>query len=534
MCAHHRAIHQGIQAHTNPVGAQLARAGGRPTLGHGKPGVPAGLVHLNVSGQLVHAGGLQPLVRPPRQILPRGLRERPQQIVERGIVESVAGEVAAHPGEERVPTHIGLELLQNRRALRIRNAIEILFDRFDVVGVGRHRVRRRQLVLIVRPRLLHIGERHPRRVILRHLRLGHHRPPRGKRLIQPQIIPPGHGDQVAEPHVGHLVQHRLAPTLIAMAGVLRSKHILVPVGDRAGVLHGPRIKLRHKQLIVFAERVGGPKILVVKIETLLGFRKQGVGIQMIRQRLAAIQPQGDHHLARLIQVFGMGSHLAPPFVGDLMVRAGTQRHQVGGQQVINAGRKHHLAGITLDGGHLLRGIRHHRPVGRGSHRQRVGGLHIRLVETGKHPLGVGGLKLGVQIHLVIHRVNKPVQALAGAGILAGGGDHQLVGTGGEIIERNAEIRPIGDVDKLTVKRDRLHRLGDQVNKRGTGGGNLKPHRGHRRERGIAAGHIHGNAVINRTNDRPTFLRFLAGQIRRRHRRKKQPFMKYSRGRRLPR
>ena len=135
---------------------------------------------------------------------------------------------------------------------------------------------------------------------------------------------------------------------------------------------------------------------------------------------------------------------------------------------------------------------------------------------------------------MIHRVNKPVQALAGAGILAGGGDHQLVGTSGEIVERNAEIRPIGDVDKLTIKRDGLHRLGDQVNKRGTGSGNLKPHRGHRRERGIAAGHIHGNAVINRTNDRPTFLRFLAGQIRRRHRRKKQPFMKYSRGRRLPR
>ena len=135
---------------------------------------------------------------------------------------------------------------------------------------------------------------------------------------------------------------------------------------------------------------------------------------------------------------------------------------------------------------------------------------------------------------MIHRVNKPVQALAGAGILAGGGDHQLVGTGGEIIERNAEIRPVGDVDKLTIKRDRLHRLGDQVNKRGTGGSNLKPHRGHRRERGIAASHIHGNAVINRTNDRPTFLRFLAGQIRRRHRRKKQPFMKYYRGRRLPR
>ena len=70
MRAHHRAIHQGIQAHTNPVGAQLACAGGRPTLGHGKPGVPAGLVHLNVGGQFVHAGGLQPLVRPPRQILP--------------------------------------------------------------------------------------------------------------------------------------------------------------------------------------------------------------------------------------------------------------------------------------------------------------------------------------------------------------------------------------------------------------------------------------------------------------------------------
>src|SRR5262245_42940246 len=35
------------------------------------------------------------------------------------------------------------------------------------------------------------------------------------RLVQPQGVPPAHGDQVAEPHVRHLVQDRLAARLPA-------------------------------------------------------------------------------------------------------------------------------------------------------------------------------------------------------------------------------------------------------------------------------------------------------------------------------
>src|SRR5256886_9654917 len=31
----------------------------------------------------------------------------------------------------------------------------------------------------------------------------------GERLLQPQVVPPAHGDQVAEPHVRHLVQDQL-------------------------------------------------------------------------------------------------------------------------------------------------------------------------------------------------------------------------------------------------------------------------------------------------------------------------------------
>ena len=51
-----------------------------------------------------------------------------------------------------------------------------------------------------------------------------------------------------------------------------------------------------------------------------------------------------------------------------------------------------------------------------------GGLQVGLVEAREHPLGVGGLELRVQVHLVVDRVDEAVQALAGVGVAAVGVD----------------------------------------------------------------------------------------------------------------
>ena len=58
-----------------------------------------------------------------------------------------------------------------------------------------------------------------------------------------------------------------------------------------------------------------------------------------------------------------------------------------------------------------------------------GGLEVGLVEAGEHPLGVGGLELRVQVHLVVDRVDEAVQALTGVRVEAVGLDDQLVALG---------------------------------------------------------------------------------------------------------
>ena len=42
-----------------------------------------------------------------------------------------------------------------------------------------------------------------------------------------------------------------------------------------------------------------------------------------------------------------------------------------------------------------------------------GGLQVGLVEAREHPLGVGGLELRVQVHLVVDGVDEAVQPLTG-------------------------------------------------------------------------------------------------------------------------
>ena len=104
-----------------------------------------------------------------------------------------------------------------------------------------------------------------------------------------------------------------------------------------------------------------------------------------------------------------------PGIGDLVVRAGAQGYQVGGQWIVNS-----RAGYIAFPVH--RAIANDGPLFGRLEMQRVGGLHIRLVKAGEDSLGIGGFKLGIKVDLVIGGVHKAVQALAGAGIRDRSGD----------------------------------------------------------------------------------------------------------------
>ena len=273
-----------------------------------------------VVGQLEHRpervdlAGAQPLLDPLRQVAAGALRQRGQQVGQRRVAVLVLAEVPADAGEELVAADVGDQLLEHRGALGVGDAVEVDLDRGDVGDVGGDRVGRGQLVLRVGPRLLGVGERRPGGRVLGRLGLAERGDVGRERLVEPEVVPPAHGHQVAEPHVGQLVQHRLRAPLVPGAAHLRPEDVVLEEGDGAGVLHGPGVELGHEELVVLVERVRVVEDPVEEVEALLGHPEQLVGVQVLGERGPAVEPERD----ALVRV------------GDPGVRAGDQRDQVGG------------------------------------------------------------------------------------------------------------------------------------------------------------------------------------------------------------
>ena len=116
--------------------------------------------------------------------------------------------------------------------------------------------------------------------------LAQHRGEGGERLVEPQVVPPPHGDQVAEPHVRHLVQHRLGAPLVGRAGDLAAEDVVLQEGHGAGVLHRAGVELGHEQLVVLAERVRHAEVVVVEAEALLGLGEQPLGVHELARAMA--------------------------------------------------------------------------------------------------------------------------------------------------------------------------------------------------------------------------------------------------------
>ncbi|SHW85491.1 Uncharacterised protein [Mycobacteroides abscessus subsp. abscessus] len=364
-----------VDADREPVHARLSGARRRTALVDGEPGESTGTVDVEIGAQRVQARGLQPLLAPVRQVAARRLLQRAEQIRERGVVVRVIAEVVAQARQERLQPDVGHQLLEHAGALGVGDAVEVDLDGRQVGDVGGHRVGGRQLVLPVGPGLLHIREGGPGLLVLGGLGLAQHRGEGREGLVEPQVIPPLHGDEVAEPHVGHLVQHGLGAPLVRVARDLGAEDVVLQERHGAGVLHGTRVELGHEQLVVLAERVRRAEVLVVEGESLLGLGEQPLGVHELGQRRAAEDAQ------RNVPVL-VGVDVVPP-----RVRPGDQRGQV----------RAHLRGggegvLAVSGGRAG-AVRDHLPVrGRGDcHIE--GRLEVRLVEAGEHPLGVGGFEL---------------------------------------------------------------------------------------------------------------------------------------------
>jgi hypothetical protein len=425
------------------------RTGG---LEHRERREPPVLVELEVGAQRVDAAGLQPLLGPAGQVTPRGLLERREQVGELRVPEGVPTEVRAEPGDELALAHPGDELLEGRGPLGVGDPVEADLDRLEVLEVRRDRVRGRQLVLAVGPVLALVGETRPRLVVRRSLHRGVVRGPLGERLVEPQVVPPAHRDQVAEPHVRQLVQHRVGALLVEPPSLLAAREVLVAKRDAPGVLHGPVVELGDVELVVLVERVGVVERVLEELEALLGDGDQLVGVEVRHHRLAAVVAEG--HLAVLADVA----------VEHLVVLTGDDRGHV---------RRQALGGREAPHGHpAVRRLRprgrcggDHLPVRRRGDREGEDRLEVGLLERGEHATGVRHLELRVEVDPVVGRVDEAVQALAGVAVGAVGDHPQLV-VGGEVVEPDAgAVVDIGHVEVPAVQRELVHGGADQVGER---------------------------------------------------------------------
>ena len=198
-----------------------------------------------------------------------------------------------HAAEERVLTNIGDQLAQHASPLVVGDGVEIEMDGLDVGHVGGDWVSGGQLVLTPGTGLVLVGKRHPSVLETRRLHLREHRHEGGEALVQPEVVPPSHGDQVPKPHVRHLVQDRVGAVLTHGFRHLGPKDHRLVEGDASDVLHGAGAELGNEQLVVLLERVRVLVGLAVEIQPLFRHREDFVGIEVLREGLAAENPEID-------------------------------------------------------------------------------------------------------------------------------------------------------------------------------------------------------------------------------------------------
>ena len=379
-----------------------------------------GVVAGHRRGERVVAGGAQPGVHPAAEVAVCLRVERRDEIGERGGGERMGREVASGASEEGVEADVVNQLRQRGGALGVGDAVEVGLGSLEIRDVRDHGVRRRHRIGEVGAYLPLGSEVHP--AVLEAARLhgdvaAHEL---GERLLQPQVAPPARGDEVAEPHVAHLVHKGVGAGLLLRGRGRRAEQVGLGEGDQARVLHGAEVVLGHEDLVVLAPgvvaEVGGEPV-----EAGLREAEQLVGVEVLGQRLAAEQTQVD---------------VAPQGI-DAVVRAGAEAGDVGGQR---------RGGGEIDAddavGHLLAG--HLRLVGAQpprvgpGEREAEGGAHVWLLEVGEDAAGVGRLVLRVEVGLAVDRIDETVHAFAGARVerAAAHGDDALL-VDGEVAEGEA-------------------------------------------------------------------------------------------------
>ena len=412
---HENARDEVVRPDREPVRAD-GRIVGRCGLHDRKRGDDAIRIRLDFRLQSVHARRLEPEVRPVREIATARDLQLGQEVGEFGVAIRVLPEVRGDSRVERVYPDPGDELLEHRTTFGVGDAIEVHLDVFEVVDGRDHRMRRRQLVLAVGPALLHRLERGPRFRPLGGLSGRDGRRPFGERLVEPEVVPPLHGDEVAEPHVREFVQDRDDAAFLDCVRDLAAEHIRFSEGDGARILHRAGIELGNEQLVVFGERIRVSELFFVVGEPLPGLLEDVVRVEVLFERFAREDAERD---GAAIARGQFASHHA---VGAGDEGGDVAREDRGGLERPGRGTAVHrgvpLSGCAATDRLRCRLVADDLPRGRGGDRELECRLEVGLLEDGEDTARVGHLELCVEVDLAIDRVDETVQSLAGIRVAA--------------------------------------------------------------------------------------------------------------------
>ena len=413
------------------------------------------LIHLN--GESVHASGLKPLSAPRTHVTAGGALQLNQQVVQDGVAPAVLLEVHLQSSHEVLLANPRHHLAQYRSALRVGNAVEVHLNIGKVTDLRHNRVGGGQLILTVRPGLLRSSEGSPRLLgVAGVLRSSQSRHELSEGLVQPQVVPPLHGDQVTEPHVRQLVQDGDRAALTQRLSHLGTEDESLQEGHAARVLHRTGVELGHEQLIVLLERVGGLELVLVELEALTGQLKHVLSVHERHEGLAGVDSQRNDATLAVGQL-----------AGDLIVGA---RHNSGNVRRHARGR---LEGPSLRATatallllNLRLGlVRNNHPVRRYAHDELELSLQVGLLENGEHAAGIRHLKLRVQIHFTVGGVHETVQTLTGVGV-----EHLCINDQGVLIRQVRQLDALAvsqvGAQLFTVEVNGLDRGSNRVNEGG--------------------------------------------------------------------
>ncbi len=489
-------LHLDVAPRDEPVGGRVV-AGDAEAVRARRAAVGRGRAqHRPVERQGVGARPVEPVRGPSRQVAAGGGGERRHEVVEHRVAPGVGGEVGPQPFHERVLADVRGELVQHRLALVVGDGVEVRHRLLDVRHVAADGVGGRAHVLAVADDLRVEQLRRPG---VRELRGARERPgggPGGERLVQPQVVPPAHRHEVAEPHVGHLVQHHVrahGPLAVARGAAMQE---VVRVGDAAPVLHRAA-HVGHERLVValLRERVG--EALPEPGEPAGGEVEQLIGVALEHgpQRAAAVEPEvvaadGAAHLVERSRVHDgdvggerRGRREGPAARGALRLRDRVRR------------------AVARDGPRLGR-----------EHGEAVHRLEVGLVEARPEPAGLVGLERHPDVDEPVRGVDRAEDALPVAGVRLRGGDDEHVALA-QVGEGEAPVGEGAEVELHSVQRRRAD-VRDDVDEGGGPGAGAGEGAGRDGADGVAleqAGQVDVDVVLLDGEQRGPFGRLLAGQ-----------------------